>query len=306
MKLSFRDFEKLWGTPLTPIAINEIEQLEFEYEPLDIFDEKALIAEIQEEIRQNIFVKAGQSREASWEKGWDENLQNFIKSKDITDLIPKYFGKSSINRLSQHFIRAKNHDFDLNMLRAIEARVFTEYLSEEKNIYEFGCGTGHNLLFLRKIYSDRSLVGLDWAHSSQGILNLLSQTLEDENISGKNFDYFSPDFNFKLKASSAVFTIASLEQIGNRYQLFLDYLMENKPAIIVHVEPFMDLLDEQNPVDLISIEYMKQRNYIDGYCEAIFELQREGKAQIHSFERTFIGSKYIDGYTILVWSPSNN
>ena len=30
MKLSYRDFEKLWGTSLTPAAINEIEQLNFE------------------------------------------------------------------------------------------------------------------------------------------------------------------------------------------------------------------------------------------------------------------------------------
>ena len=80
--------------------------------------------------------------------------------------------------------------------------------------------------------------------------------------------------------------------------------MENKPEIVVHVEPFRDLLDEQNPVDLASIKYMKQRNYIDGYCEAIFKLQRNNEAQVHLFERTFIGSKYVDGYTILVWSPS--
>lgn len=304
MKLTYRDFEKLWGTSLTPAAINEIEQMDFEYESMDISDENTLIAEIREEILQNKFVKAGQSREASWEKGWDENLQNFIKSRNIDDLIPKYFGKSTINRLGQHFIRAKNQNFDLNMLRAIEARVFTQYLSEQKNIYEFGCGTGHNLLFLRKINSHCALVGLDWANSSQETLSLLSQTLADENMYGKNFDYFSPDLNFKLKPSSAVFTVASLEQIGNRHGPFLDYLMENKPSIVVHIEPFRDLLDDKNPVDLTSIEYMKQRNYIEGYCDAIFALQRNNEAQVHLFERTFIGSKYVDGYTILVWSPS--
>ena len=190
------------------------------------------------------------------------------------------------------------------MLRAIEARVFADYLIKHKNIYEFGCGTGHNLLFLRKINPDCTLVGLDWAKSSQETLSLLSRTLMDEKIYGKNFDYFSPDFDFKLKPSAAVFTIASLEQIGDRHGLFIDYLMENKPEIVVHVEPFRDLLDEQNPVDLASIKYMKQRNYIDGYCEAIFKLQRNNEAQVHLFERTFIGSKYVDGYTILVWSPS--
>ena len=305
MRLTYRDFEELWGVSLSAIAINEIAQLEYEYESMNISDEKALIAEIREEILQKKFVKAGQSREASWEKGWDENLQEYIKSKDIDDLIPKYFGKSTINRLRQHFIRAVSKNFDLNMLRAIEARVFTEYLSEPKNIYEFGCGTGHNLLFLRKINSDCTLFGLDWAPSCQETLSLLSHSLGDENIYGKNFDYFSPDFDFKLKPSSAVFTVASLEQIGNRHEFFIDYLMKNKPSIVVHIEPFRDLLDDQNPVDLTSIEYMKQRNYIEGYCETIYELQRINKAKVHLFERTFIGSKYVDGYTILVWSPSN-
>ena len=304
MRFTYRDFEELWGVSLGAVAIDEIAQLEYEYEPMNISEENALIAEIQEEILQNKFVKAGQSREASWEKGWDENLQGYRKSKNIEDLIPNYFGKSTINRLGQHFIRAVSKNFDLNMLRAIEARVFADYLIKHKNIYEFGCGTGHNLLFLRKINPDCTLVGLDWAKSSQETLSLLSRTLLDEKIYGKNFDYFSPDFDFKLKPSAAVFTIASLEQIGDRHGLFIDYLMENKPEIVVHVEPFRDLLDEQNPVDLASIKYMKQRNYIDGYCEAIFKLQRNNEAQVHLFERTFIGSKYVDGYTILVWSPS--
>ena len=304
MRLTFRDFEELWGVSLGAVAINEIAQFEYEYEPLNISEEQALIAEIGEEILQNKFVKAGQSREAAWEKGWDENFQAYLKSNDLDDLIPKYFGKSTINRLGQHFIRAISKNFDLNMLRAIEARVFSEYLIKYQNIYEFGCGTGHNLLFLRKMSPDSSLVGLDWANSSQNTLSLLSRTLMDGKISGKKFDYFSPDFDFKLEPSSAVFTIASLEQIGDRHGLFIEYLMDSRPEIVVHVEPFRDLLDEQNPVDLTSIEYMKQRNYIDGYCNAIFGLQRKNKAQVHSFERTFIGSKYVDGYTILVWSPS--
>ena len=235
MKLSYREFEELWGISLTPEAMKEIQQMDLEYESMSVSEENSLIAEIREEILQNKFIKAGQSREASWEKGWDENLQGYIKSKDIDDLIPKYFGKSTINRLGQHFIRAISKDFDLNMLRAIEARVFTDYLIKHKNIYEFGCGTGHNLLFLRKLNPDCTLVGLDLANSSQETLSLLSQTLRDDKIYGKNFDYFSPNFDFKLKPSSAVFTVASLEQIGNRHGPFIDYLMENKPAIVVHI-----------------------------------------------------------------------
>jgi SAM-dependent methyltransferase len=303
MKLTHRDFELLWNTSLMPIAINEINKMEYEYENLTKAEEIEIITEIHREILENKFVKAGQDRQTSWEKGWDENLKNFKRTENINELVPKYFGKSNINRLGQHLIRSTSKNFDLNMLRAIQARVFSEYLTKAKNIYEFGCGTGHNLLFLSRFNLEASLVGLDWAKSSQEILQLLNKT-QVKNIVGKRFDYFSPDDEFKLVPSSAVLTIASLEQIGNKHKPFIDYLLKNQPSIVIHVEPFRDLLDDQNPIDLASIEYMKQRNYIEGYCQEILDLQNNNRARVHLFERSFIGSKYVDGYTIMVWSPT--
>ena len=54
MRFTYRDFEELWGVSLGAVAIDEIAQLEYEYEPMNISEENALIAEIQEEILQNI------------------------------------------------------------------------------------------------------------------------------------------------------------------------------------------------------------------------------------------------------------
>lgn len=304
MKLTHRDFEHLWSTSLLPIAINEINEMEYEYEALTPAEEIEVVTEIHREVLENKFVKAGQDRETAWEKGWDENLKNFKRTENIDELVPKYFGKSNINRLGQHFIRSTSKNFDLNMLRAIQARVFSEYLMEAKNIYEFGCGTGHNLLFLSRFNLEASLVGLDWAKSSQEILQLLNKTQVNKNIAGRRFDYFSPDDDFKLVPSSAVLTIASLEQIGDKHKPFIDYLLKNQPSIVIHVEPFRDLLDDQDSIDLTSIVYMKQRNYIEGYCQEILDLQNNNRARVHLFERTFIGSKYVDGYTIMIWSPT--
>lgn len=303
MKLTYTDFELLWNTNLSPKAIAEIGLLEYSYKALTPDEEKELITEIHNDIHQNKFVKAGPARAEAWQKGWEENLYNFRDTDNLNELIPKYFGRSNINRLGQHFIRSTSENFDLNMLRAIQARIFSEYLIDAKHIYEFGCGTWHNLMFLSKFNLEATLVGLDWAKSSQEILSLLNQKSITRNIYGKHFDYFSPDSNFKLKPSSAVLTVASLEQIGTQHKPYIDYLLENQPSIVIHIEPFRDLLDSQNTVDLTSIKYMEQRNYIDGYCQAIFELRDTQRAQVHLFERTFIGSKYVDGYTILVWSP---
>ncbi len=81
--------------------------------------------------------------------------------------------------------------------------------------------------------------------------------------------------------------------------------MSNKPELVVHIEPFEDLLDPFFLLDNLSIQYMRKRNYINGYVEHIQNLEKEGKAKIHRYQRSYIGSKHIDGYTVLIWSPSN-
>jgi hypothetical protein len=115
------------------------------------------------------------------------------------------------------------------------------------------------------------------------------------------FDMFLPDLNFSLKPNSAVVTVASLEQLGTGFEKFVHYVVEQKPDIVVHIEPFQDLLNPDNLLDYLSLQYMKKRNYIDGYVQY---LQSSGKAEIIMYERSYIGSLFVDGYTILVWQPS--
>ena len=79
--------------------------------------------------------------------------------------------------------------------------------------------------------------------------------------------------------------------------------MSSRPKLVVHIEPFEDLLDPYNLLDNLSVQYMRKRGYINGYCEYVQSLESQGKATIHKFQRSFIGSRFIDGYTVFVWSP---
>jgi len=148
-----------------------------------------------------------------------------------------------------------------------------------------------------------SLWGLDWANTSQRIVECIAQQGIDHNIHAHRFDYFGPDKSFCLERDSAVYTVASLEQVGAKWTKFIEYILENRPRICIHVEPIAELLDPGRLIDYLSIEYFKKRNYLKDFLSGLRLLEREGKIRIHRAQRTHIGSLFIEGYSVIVWSP---
>ncbi len=199
---------------------------------------------------------------------------------------------------------ALDKNFEVNMLAILEYWLFEKYLKEFSKIYEFGCGTGHNLIRLREVNKTAELWGLDWTKSSPKIIRDIAKTSEDRKIKAHCFDFFNPDKNFKTDKNGAVLTVASLEQTGKKYKKFINYILKNKPALCVHIEPTAETLDENNLLDYLSIKYFKKRNYLDGYITYLKKLEKQSLLKIIKIQRSYIGSFYIDGYSVIIWKPS--
>lgn len=304
MNFGSSEFEKLLGVRLGEKAKTQIDSFNIQYSILSHEEEHLVVKELVDEIFRLDLSVASRKRVSDWDEGWGQNLLDFQKDGSVKSLIPRYFGKNKVNRLNQKLVQSQDTDFELKLLRCLESWVFDEYLSTFESIYEIGCGTGHNLVFLQQFAENAELTGLDWVESSQTLIDLISASRKNLKLTSGKFDYFNPDINLKLRDGSAIFTIASLEQIGKDFEKFVDFLMRNKPQLVVHIEPFEDLLDPYYLLDNLSIQYMRKRNYINGYVEHIQNLEKEGNAKIHRYQRSYIGSKHIDGYTVLIWSPN--
>jgi hypothetical protein len=149
---------------------------------------------------------------------------------------------------------------------------------------------------------DVELVIIYWAKSSQELIRQISEDTKDEKLWGKQFDFFNPDYDFD-DVGDVICTIASLEQTGTNYDKFLDYLLFYKPKLCIHIEPIAELLDINNLLDYLSIEYFKKRNYLSGFLTRLRQLEKEGKIEIIRAQRTYIGSLFIEGYSVIVWKP---
>jgi hypothetical protein len=172
------------------------------------------------------------------------------------------------------------------------------------NLYEFGCGTGNNLVKIREFNNNLELYGLDWVESSQKIINLIAKETKDNKLHSAKFDYFNPDEAFSIKEDSIVLTVASLEQTGTEFKQFLAYLLNQKPKIVIHIEPMWEPLDKNNNLDSLSIRYFNKRNYLNGLYLHIEKLSKEGRLEIDRYFRSFVGSFFVDGYSVVVWKPT--
>ena len=303
--LSVEDFEIAFGEKLSPYVTERINQYSFQYEEFSLEENESLLIKIVETLLDPNLLQSGEHRLDQWESGWGENLELFLKNPSNIDLIiPKYFNKYGAVRWCGRFIRPISEKFECHSLAIIQDWLFDKYLRDAPAIYEFGCGTGHNLLRARKVNSNASLYGLDWATASQNIINRLGEHKVDPDIQGRRFDYFNPDESFQLSPNSVIYTVASLEQVGTRWDKFIEYILRNRPKLCIHIEPVDELLDSSKLIDYLSIEYFKKRNYLNGFLDGLRQLEKEGQVQIHFAQRTHIGSLFIEGYSVVVWSPT--
>ena len=303
-KITVKDMESALGEKLSPRIAAKVQAANMLYERLSIQErDHYLLAVIQELMNPSISV-AGEHRLPDWERGWQENLNALLKTGCIEALIPRYHRRREIMHWRQDVVRGVSDDLDLVIHELLVEHVFEKYLSQQGTVFEFGCGPAYHLLRLRKINPHARLVGLDWAIPSKKIIDEVRASKIDLNIEGRVFNFFEPDYGVIVPAKSGVYTIAALEQVGDRHEAFIQFLLKKKPALCVHLEPIDELLDSKNLVDRLSQMYFRKRNYLHGFLSRLRELQAQGVITIHRQQRTYTGSYFIEGHSLVVWSPN--
>lgn len=235
----------------------------------------------------------GKSR---WDNGWQENLDALRATGDLAALRPKYIRAGQPLRSNGSFVIAQDPDYEARWYEGFRADIVRHFEPYDA-IYEFGCGSGHNLAYLAQRFPDKRIVGLDWSSPAVDIAN----TLRDKhglNVAGRSFDFFAPDRHMLIPEGSAVLTVGALEQTGVAWAPFFEWLVDRKPAFCLHVEPLVHLYDPENLVDWTAIRAHQVRQFWTGIDQAIGDY-----AKWHRMSRTGFGSLVLEGYSTLMWAP---
>ncbi|MDP3779193.1 MAG: class I SAM-dependent methyltransferase [bacterium] len=278
-----------------------IQKTDLRYREMEKSERDQVMLGILKRLESPTLSVSGVGEKERWIRGWNENLDLFIKSGyDESSLIPKYIKPNHPVRLRGDYVMPLNENFERDFLYIIRQWMFAAYLSDHNPIYEFGCGTGANLAELARMYPEKELHGSDWIDVPKKIIDLLAEK-KGYNMKGHVFDMFSPDESFPLKEGAAILAVNSLEQIGEKFEPFLQFILSKKPSIFVHFDSFMEFYNENNLPDYITLMHNHRRNYLSGYLTRLRELEKQGVIDIVKAQHVVCGGLYHDYYSFVVW-----
>jgi hypothetical protein len=281
-------------------CVRRIAARDFAYAPLVGADRDAVIQDVTAALLGDLSV-SGPARLDAWERGWGDILARFEESGgDPAALVPHYFRPVPM-RLDGEWVRPRDPRFELHFVGVLHAWLAGGVLADVPAVWEFGCGPGHNLVGLARLMPDRRFVGLDWAAPSQALLARIRSALGLD-VRGVRVDMFAPDPALAIEPGAAVVTIGAMEQLGDRFGAFLAYLLAQRPAVVVHLEPIHELYDRTTLFDDLAARYAERRGYLRGYLPALRALAEDGTIELLKVQR-HLGSLMHDGWGSMVWRP---
>ena len=282
---------------LTPTVRQLVNKFDFTYEPLTT-------AEQSEVLRQEATLITTPHADAKrWDAYWRDVKAQWEYSRDSKQLVPEFLRAPPPHmaevRLFGEYIRTRSPEFVWSVQRIILAHLAERYLIDVPKIFEFGCGSGFNLVELRNLpLRQWHLTGLDRSEAAVEIV-------EELGFNALHFDLLQDPQPCapELIAHAGVLTMGALEQVGDRFEPFLRWLLKAHPAVCVHVEPLVELYNKIS-FDDVAARYHHARGYLKGFLPALRELESQGKLSIIEVHRTNVGSRHNDGFSWVVWGPA--
>ena len=277
--------------------------LDLDYEELCSDTEREFILNLLKRIHEDSQKIGTPDRTDVWNNGWSENLRNFKAEKRKSSITPKFIRHGNIVRLNGKFCKTSSPFFERDFAKIIQFHLCDKLITESiDEVHEFGCGSGFNLLNLSEIKSNVKLHGSDFVPSSVNLIKELASHY-NLNMDSSLFNMLQPDYNYNISENSCVFTHGAIEQLASKFENFIDFLIYKKPKICFHTEPVCELYDQDNLFDYLQFLFYKKREYTSGLLPYLQNKEKEGLIKNLFYKRVYFGSKFMEGYTIMSWSP---
>jgi SAM-dependent methyltransferase len=271
------------------------------YRRLGTAERDAVLLRLLEQLLSPDLSPVGKHRQEVWDRGWKETLDDFVGSGyEVGRLIPKYTRLGEAIRFDGDYAQPRDSDFEVRLSKYQRQTLFHKYFADCERAYEFGCGTGLNLVYLSEVLPRIRVVGLDWVDSSRKLIEAIA--IRHPNVTFRLFNFF--DFvPFDLGPQSGVCTVTALEQVGEECKSFLEFLINARPRIVVHIEPIEDMYDSKNFFGYIGQAYHRKRRYLSGFMQELERLEATGRIRILQKHHTGFGIQRHDPFSLIAWRP---
>ena len=239
--------------------------------------------------------------EVDWQDDWFSVLQNLQTNNDNVKSIirPKWFRESAFVNIQNCLSLTETSYVDWEYQLITRQMLFYTHLRDIENICEFGSGSGTNFYLINEILQNKNFILSDISVTSLKIIEELKRKLNRNNLTYSNID-IEQDIDLQLPDNTAVITTSVLEQIGDNYKNFINFILKEKPQIVINVEPIVELLDSKNGFDNVMNLYCEKRKYLAGYLTELEKLEKQKKIKIIMKKRTMVSGTFIEN-SVLIW-----
>ena len=239
--------------------------------------------------------------EVDWQDDWFSVLQNLRTNDDNVKSIirPKWFRESAFVNIQNCLSLTETSYVDWEYQLITRQMLFYTHLRDIENICEFGSGSGTNFYLINEILQNKNFILSDISVTSLKIIEELKRKLNRNNLTYSNID-IEQDIDLQLPDNTAVITTSVLEQIGDNYKNFINFILKEKPQIVINVEPIVELLDSKNGFDNVMNLYCEKRKYLAGYLTELEKLEKQKKIKIIMKKRTMVSGTFIEN-SVLIW-----
>jgi len=239
--------------------------------------------------------------EVDWQDDWFSVLQNLRTNNDNVKSIirPKWFRKNAFVNIQNCLSLTETPYVDWEYQLITRQMLFYTHLKDMDNICEFGSGSGTNFYLINQILQDKNFILSDISVTSLKIIQELKRKLNRNNLTYSNID-IEQDIDLELPDNTAVITTSVLEQIGDNHNNFINFILKEKPQIVINVEPIVELLDSKSGFDNVMNLYCEKRKYLTGYLTELEKLEKQKKIKIIMKKRTMVSGTFIEN-SVLIW-----
>lgn len=188
-------------------------------------------------------------------------------------------------------------------LKIVQSIVST-WANDHDEIIELGSGFGMNLLSLVIMQKWKLLKGYELSPTGIKCANELFAHFKIENCHFLPADLTNENDNvYNSLEGKLCFTYLCLEQLKYNTGSIINSLIKSNVKRVIHIEPSFELLNPLNLRDLLSIIYVKCKDYQDNLLKTLRKYSDEGKIKILAAERLGYSPTLKNSPTLIVWEP---
>lgn len=240
-----------------------------------------------------------------WGKLYDEfSSQSFNSLREALEhLFITYFQATILFHIEEEIYYVKNSVPLWDFFYSKIYEILKKDLNKDDTFVELGSGWGRNLFYALDQGWCSKAIGGEFTEEGRQLCNQIGKQFNLP-IKAFPFDYYNPTPEFFAHIENAVvFTHNSIEQISLMPEETILALIENKPKVVIHVEPIYEYRSQDTLLHYLWKRYTEVNDYNRNLITILKKLEDRGclkimKEQIHAF-----GLNAFNPGSFIVWQP---